>query len=130
MGYQKERDDVKVYLVPFAALTQEVEITPESSNFLDEWRYIIIMIMALLIVYFGIIRPFVSSITDSMKQDRDMRDAEKRRLIDSADGVEDLDRLELLARDFTTADKNELSNLVERFEQPSAEVLRRWIRSE
>jgi len=130
VGYQKDRDNVKVYLVPFAALTQEVDVTPESSTFVDDWKYIIIIILALLIVYFGIIRPFVLSITDSMKQDRELRDVAKRRLIESGDGTEDLDRLELLARDFTTADKNELSNLVERFEHPSAEVLRRWIRSE
>jgi len=87
------------------------------------------MIMALLILYFGIIRPFVQSITASMQQDQQRKETDRRRLADNGANDGDLDRLQLLARDFTTADKNELNNLVERFEQPSSEVIKRWIRT-
>lgn len=130
VGFKEKRDQVKVSFVPFAGLSQDVqEVSAEGVSWVNEWRYVIVMIMALLIVYFGIIRPFVQSITASMQQDQERKESERKRLLDNVANDGDLDRLQLLARDFTTADKNELNNLVERFEQPSAEVIKRWIRS-
>lgn len=130
VGFEKGRDDVKVSFVPFATLSQEVaEVSPEGLSWVNDWRYVIVMVMALLILYFGIIRPFVQSITASMQESQVRKDVERRRLNDNIANDGDLDRLQLLARDFTTADKNELNNLVERFEQPSAEVIKRWIRT-
>jgi flagellar M-ring protein FliF len=129
VGFQDGRDDVKVSFVPFANLTQEaVGVSSDGLSWVNESRNVIVMILALLIIYFGIIRPFVQSITTSIQQDQNQNNYD-RRALDDGGSVGDLDRLQLLARDFTTADKNELNNLVERFEQPSAEVLKRWIRT-
>ena len=132
VGFQEGRDSVQVSFVPFASLTQEASgngVTAEGISWVGDWKYIIVMVLALFIVFFGIIRPFVSAITTSMQSDQVRKDTEKRRLLEEGQNEGDLDRLQLLARDFTTADKNELNNLVERFEQPSAEVIKRWIRT-
>ena len=74
VGFKEGRDQVKVSFVPFAGLSQDVqEVSAEGVSWLNEWRYVIVMIMALLIMYFGIIRPFVQSITSSMQQDQERK---------------------------------------------------------
>ena len=127
-------DKVKISFVPFAPMSVEsFEAETESMGWLKDWRNFILIVLALFIIYFGMIRPFVNSMTGAMEDERKRKQlaakSQNRRGDDDIHQFGDLDRLQLLARDFTTANKQELNNLVERLEKPSAEVLKKWIQS-
>ena len=133
VGYSKVRGDViSVSYVPFAPLSTATDLV--SSGGVDVEAYIkyAMMLLVILLLFFGVIRPIMTTYTTTIltPDEPELTPDEKRALEESENSSLALARkLRKMVDNFETVNSEDLSRLVEMHEQPSAEVLRRWLRA-
>ena len=136
IGFNKDRgDQAKISFIPFAAISKpEGSDTPQVVSALGDFLPYIIMLIAILLFFFVLVRPLVTSITTALGNEEDpyagLSEDEKQLLeVSTADGNTAMtNRIRRMIEGFEPIDARDLNKLVDMNEEPSAEVLRRWIR--
>ena len=134
IGYSSKRGDtVEVSYVPFKPLSTDGNLA--SSALVSDWeRYInyALMLLVIILIFLFIVRPLVNTYNDAViKANEPELTAEQLAALEDADGssIAMARRLRRMVDNFETIDSQELNHLVEMHEQPTAEVLRRWLRA-
>jgi flagellar M-ring protein FliF len=133
IGINKERGDKLVvdYEIPFMELSTEGNLVTETVDWEAYIKYAL-MLLVILLVFLFIIRPIISTYNQTIvKSQQPELTAEQMEALQDADGsnMALARRLRRMVDSFDTIDAKELNSLVEQHEQPSAEVLRRWLRA-
>jgi flagellar M-ring protein FliF len=132
VGFSALRGDVvSVSYVPFAPLSTATDLVVSTGWDLEVYIKYAMMLLVVLLLFFGVIRPIMTTYTTTvlMEDDVDLTSAEKQALEESENSSLALARkLRKMVDNFETVNSEDLSRLVEMHEQPSAEVLRRWLR--
>jgi flagellar M-ring protein FliF len=136
IGFNKDRgDQAKISFIPFAPISKpEGSDTPQVVSVLGDFLPYIIMLVAILLFFFVLVRPLVTSITTALGNEDDpyagLSEDEKQLLeVSTADGNTAMtNRIRRMIEGFEPIDARDLNKLVDMNEEPSAEVLRRWIR--
>ena len=136
IGFNKDRgDQAKISFIPFAPL--EGGIGLDGSGFASSFKgYLpyIIALITILLFFLVLVRPLVTSITSAMNKEEDpysgLSEDERQLLeISTTDGNTAMtNRIRRMIEGFEPIDARDLNKLVDMNEEPSAEVLRRWIR--
>ena len=130
-GYDIERGDkVSVSYVPFPELTSSDDLVEASALNLERYLTHGLWLLVILLVFFGFIRPVTTSIVRTTELQRQLEIEALKGNGDDGDDPNSLARrLRRMVDNFETPDKKEINRLVEMNEQPSAEVIRRWLRA-
>lgn len=132
VGYSSERGDtVKVSYIPFKALSTESTLVTEIFDW-EKYAKYAIMLLVISLVFFFIVRPLVNTYNLTvLKENEPDLTREQLAAKDETDGssIAMARRLRRMVDNFETIDSQELNHLVEMHEQPTAEVLRRWLRA-
>jgi flagellar M-ring protein FliF len=125
---EKRNDLINVEFVPFTSLTTDKQLISEVIDWEAYMKYALMFLVVVLVFVF-IIRPIISTYNQAIVQSQ-QPDVSSERLEDQ-DGSNMVlaRRLRRMVDNFDTIDAKELNDLVEQHEQPSAEVLRRWLRA-
>ncbi len=133
VGYSVDRgDSVKVSYVPFAPLSTATDLVVASGVDVEAYVKYAMMLLVILLLFFGVIRPIMTTYTTVIlaEEESELTPEEKKALEESENSSLALARkLRKMVDNFETVNSEDLSRLVEMHEQPSAEVLRRWLRS-
>ena len=133
VGYSLKRgDSVKVTYLPFAPLSAETAL--DTPGLIDWEVYVkyVLMFLVIILLYTGVIRPIMSTYSASILAEEEavLTESEIRALEEEEGSSVALARkLRKMVDNFETVNSEDLSRLVEMHEQPSAEVLRRWLRT-
>ena len=135
IGFSDERgDQAKISFFNFADLSNQ-QLTDETTNWGAVMPYVII-IGVLLLLFFFLVRPLVSSLTTAVKaggsvtpklEDMSPKELAAYRATYGDSGGPIDRKLDQMIGNFKAIDAKELNQLVQDNEQPSAEVLRRWL---
>ena len=90
------------------------------------------MLLVILLLYTGVIRPIMSTYTSTLLAEEEAELTEQEKLaLEEVEGssLALARKLRKMVDNFETVNSEDLSRLVEMHEQPSAEVLRRWLRT-
>jgi flagellar biosynthesis/type III secretory pathway M-ring protein FliF/YscJ len=126
-----------VSFVPFASMNSDELVADTVVNFKD-WIPYGLMLLALLLFFFVLVRPIVSSVTTAFQgggkrtpfdglSDEEITTLKSRGGEDSNAAL--ARRLQSAIEGFEPIDAQELNKLVQMHDQPSAEVVRRWLRA-
>ena len=133
VGYSADRGDViSVSYVPFAPLSTATDLVTSSGVDIEAYIKYAMMLLVILLLFFGVIRPIMTTYTTTIltPDEPELTPDEKRALEESENSSLALARkLRKMVDNFETVNSEDLSRLVEMHEQPSAEVLRRWLRA-
>jgi flagellar biosynthesis/type III secretory pathway M-ring protein FliF/YscJ len=133
VGFSVKRGDVvSVSYVPFAPLSTATDLVVSTGVDLEAYIKYAMMLLVVLLLFFGVIRPIMTTYTTTvlMDDEEDLTLEEKQALEESENSSLALARkLRKMVDNFETVNSEDLSRLVEMHEQPSAEVLRRWLRA-
>jgi flagellar M-ring protein FliF len=133
VGYSQTRGDVvSVSYVPFAPLSTATDLVASSGVDLEAYIKYAMMLLVILLLFFGVIRPIMTTYTTTVltPEEPELTPDEKKALEESENSSLALARkLRKMVDNFETVNSEDLSRLVEMHEQPSAEVLRRWLRA-
>ena len=133
VGYSENRGDViSVSYVPFAPLSTDTDLVSSAGVDLEAYIKYAMMLLVILLLFFGVIRPIMTTYTTTIltPDEPELTLEEKRALEESENSSLALARkLRKMVDNFETVNSEDLSRLVEMHEQPSAEVLRRWLRA-
>ena len=133
VGFSVKRGDVvSVSYVPFAPLSTATDLVVSTGFDLEAYIKYAMMLLVVLLLFFGVIRPIMTTYTTTilMDDEEDLTLEEKQALEESENSSLALARkLRKMVDNFETVNSEDLSRLVEMHEQPSAEVLRRWLRA-
>ena len=133
VGFSELRKDVvTVSYVPFAPLSTATDLIVSTGVDLEAYIKYAMMLLVVLLLFFGVIRPIMTTYTTTvlMEVEEDLTLEEKQALEESENASLALARkLRKMVDNFETVNSEDLSRLVEMHEQPSAEVLRRWLRA-
>ena len=133
IGYSSERGDiVKVSYVPFKALSTDASLVSEALFGWEKYINYALMLLVIILVFLFIIRPIVNTYNEAvLKANEPELTPEQLAALEESDGssIAMARRLRRMVDNFETIDSQELNHLVEMHEQPTAEVLRRWLRA-
>jgi flagellar biosynthesis/type III secretory pathway M-ring protein FliF/YscJ len=132
VGYSTKRGDtVKVSYIPFKALSTDSTLVLEVFDW-EKYAKYAIMLLVISLVFFFIVRPLVNTYNLTvLNEEGPGLTLEELAERDETDGssIAMARRLRRMVDNFETIDSQELNHLVEMHEQPTAEVLRRWLRA-
>lgn len=133
VGFSTTRGDVvSVSYLPFAPLSTATDLVVASGTDLEAYIKYAMMLLVILLLFFGVIRPIMTTYTTTVlaEEEPELTLEEKQALEESENSSLALARkLRKMVDNFETVNSEDLSRLVEMHEQPSAEVLRRWLRA-
>ena len=133
VGYSESRGDViSVSYVPFAPLSTATDLVASTGVDVEAYIKYAMMLLVILLLFFGVIRPIMTTYTTTIltPDEPELTLEEKIALEESENSSLALARkLRKMVDNFETVNSEDLSRLVEMHEQPSAEVLRRWLRA-
>ena len=136
VGFNSTRgDQASISFIPFAAMSSE-ELVTSSINW-DTYLPYGLMLIAILLFFFILVRPIVNSVTnafaDAGEEDPFAGLSEEEVALmknEAPDGNSEFSqRLRRMIDGFEPMDAREINRLVEREGDASAEVLRRWLRA-
>ncbi|MBM75989.1 MAG: flagellar M-ring protein FliF [Proteobacteria bacterium] len=136
IGFNSTRgDQASISFIPFAAMSSEQLVT--SSINWDTYLPYGLMLVAILLFFFVLVRPIVNSVTnafsDAGEEDPYAGLSEEEVALlktESEDSNSEFNqRLRRMIDGFEAIDAKEINRLVEREGDASAEVLRRWLRA-
>ena len=128
IGFNKDRgDQAKISFIPFAPISKpegsdSTEVMAAVNNFLPY----IIMLVAILLFFFVLVRPLVTSITTAIGSEEDpyagLSEEEKQLLeVSTPDGNNAMtNRIRRMIEGFEPIDARDLNKLVDMNEEPSA----------
>ena len=134
--YKEGVDNAKVIYVPFMALDSS-ELSDAGSG--TNWLAVLpfgIALLAIVMFFLFVVRPLMNSLTSAISvspEQRRLEDMtpEQREALEEGMGDARTDaRLKKMVGNFKEADKKELNQLIHDKGEPSAEVLRRWIKAQ
>ena len=132
VGVSAERQDVvKVEYVPFTPLSTDSTLVVATTDWEAYINYALILLVILLL-FFGVIRPIMSTYTQTvLAEEENVKKAGELEGMETEEGssVALAKKLRQMVDNFETVNSEDLSRLVEMHEQPSAEVIRRWLRA-
>jgi flagellar biosynthesis/type III secretory pathway M-ring protein FliF/YscJ len=102
-----------------------------ATNFEAYIKYAL-MLLVILLLYVGVIRPIMTTYqTAVLAEEEAVLTAEEKQALEEAESssLALARKLRKMVDNFETVNSEDLSRLVEMHEQPSAEVLRRWLRT-
>lgn len=132
VGFSKERgDSLSVTYMPFVPLSAATDLVVASTDYESYIKYAL-MLLVILLLYVGVIRPIMNTYTQSVlaEEEPPLSPQDLAKLQEDENSSLALARkLRKMVDNFETVNSEDLSRLVEMHEQPSAEVIRRWLRA-
>ena len=117
--------------VPFKALSTDATLVSEVFDWEQYIKYAL-MLLVIILIFLFIVRPLVNTYNEAIiKSNEPDLTPEQLAALEESDGssIAMARRLRRMVDNFETIDSQELNHLVEMHEQPTAEVLRRWLRA-
>lgn len=133
MGFSSNRgDSIKVSYVPFAPMSTATDLVASGVTNFESYIKYALMLLVILLLYVGVIRPIMTTYqTTVLAEEEAVLTAEEKQALEEAESssLALARKLRKMVDNFETVNSEDLSRLVEMHEQPSAEVLRRWLRT-
>ncbi|MEC8277982.1 MAG: flagellar M-ring protein FliF C-terminal domain-containing protein, partial [Myxococcota bacterium] len=137
VGYDTNRGDaITVSFVPFSKLEATGDLSSSTLAFTAYMPYLVPVIG--LVLAFLLLRPLITNITSTVSSSGgggggeltpDELQALQEKLGVEGNSLALANRLRSMVANFEEVDAQELNRLIQMQEQPSAEVIRRWLRA-